>query len=328
MIKRNTHRPSSGPTTKAKTNPPAGANLNDMEVLRKDCKSLLSSLQKHQDALNESLNKYKSNSKTKLSVSKKQNSFSSSSVNMAQSTAAAAAKTVSFSHHLRTSDTNSQPSTPRRRSRSVSPFTKGLKKNPAKSILKKQIVQDVLSDIDDECERRLFRAGSVPDTMNHSIASSSGLSSPRSESTGSLLACDIYGHGKYENEVRSEFIKYKSLNPGNVDSFIDYLEKQRQAYLNYHYSFENLNDDSPDKTSKSPGKTSKLTKSATLKKEISYDKPTQSSLNMAKCNLNTKAKVAANKTQIQKKKKNYKKMAKNAKKNRPLLGLDWALGKK
>jgi hypothetical protein len=374
--------------------PPA----SEMDVLRKDCKSLLFSLQKHQNILNESLNIAKtsisSNSdshpssevipKSQKIHAKKQHSASSTQpTNLSNQNQT---KTVSFSNNLKTAtiaEIGLENATPRSRARSVSPFGKAAAKqpNPTKSILKKQLVHDVLSDReeteDQETERTCLSRGSTGGRNSkcgsfNSLAStsadsesccSSSLSrshSANSVSTGSLLASDIYGNGKHHHaydyeENFSEIVKHRNFqSTSNLTSFMEYIDKRRQGYLNHSYenvsaSYTNLTGEGLFSSSKSEKGKEKNSAQQTvmIKKEasgraaaaagVSYAKPTLSSLNMQKSGAGAggssgKPKATSKSSSncsgsSSQKKRNYKKMAKNAKKNRPLLGFDWALGK-
>jgi hypothetical protein len=300
---------------------------NEMDLLRKDCKNLLSSLHKHQSILNESLNLSKTKSKKSPITS----------------VSSAATKTVSFSGF---SDTH--------RTRSVSPFAKTTpttKPNPAKSILKKQLVQDVLSDQEDErcgflSTGRVSTSGSCHSVSGESSHSSCSSHSVNSASTGSLLASDIYGNAKPDYEdTFGDLVKYRNWrSASNLHSFVEYIEKKRQGYLNHSYDSVSASYTNPADS----GLFAKFVKNEPEKKgdavrvkgsapsgqketSVSYAKPTLSSLNMAKSGAvvkeNGKVKAASKPSSVHQKKRNYKKMAKNAKKNRPLLGFDWALGK-
>lgn len=139
----------------------------ETELLRNDTKSLLWSLKKHQDSIYESLNKFKeidqslddqisdltSEDEIRVPRAKETIKIKSSKSFKTPKKSKSPVKTVSFSDYLRTCSTSGKGLviSPRRRSRSASPFSK---KSPGKSILKKQIVQDELSDkSDDEMEK-------------------------------------------------------------------------------------------------------------------------------------------------------------------------------
>jgi len=180
--------------------------------------------------------------------------------------ATASVKTVSFSDYLRTcyeiDSEDPLSGLRRRRSRSVSPY---LNKKPTKSILKKQIVQDELSE-DDEIEDNYDEPIGVLDTfsLNNQAASSShsseSLNSAGTASTNSLLCSDIYGGfnaGFDENPLGDELSDVNAdsasasssstqLNSKN-NKFIDFISKKRQAFLNHnYYNDKNTNNSNTD----------------------------------------------------------------------------------
>lgn len=165
---------------------------------------------------------------------------------------AVSVKTVSFCDYLRTCDDDDDACSTgsrRRRSRSASPY---LNKKPTKSILKKQIVQDELSEDNDEDEDE-----DVVDSMkqdNHldafnlsnqaalSSHSSESLSSNGSVSTNSLLNSDIYGgfNADFDEVLSNEPLSIQTKS--NKTKFIDYISKKRQSFLNHNYYTECYDD--------------------------------------------------------------------------------------
>ena len=240
-------------------------------------------------------------------------------------------KTVSFSENLGTKTLNAA------RSRSTSP---NLNKTPTKSILKKQLVQDELSD-DDE-------------------------SDVSSNSTNSLLCSDIYGEFEKDlnfGDVNESFSgKYEADNPTKL---IDMITKRRQSYLSHYYN--------------ESGQASEKLKHTTAKNEDNCEncdhnftgryKPTEQELKAAsngrliKCHnkkgigqrnnvsgsnsgvslrshLKQNGSIRSNESNTFKAKiklktasslcrknsdRDYKRLAAQMKKNKPLLGYDWAL---
>jgi hypothetical protein len=372
---------------------------NEMDVLRKDCKSLLFSLQKHQSILNESLTKVAVNSNhqnpTKKSqiASSQRATVSSANHRKSSKTPTASkisitptAKTVSFSDCPRISQlgtlsmvsvaSSARSSSSQRRPRSISPlgFVTGHGfNNPAKSILKKQLVQDVLSDPEgDQANLKSHSFNSITMSMTSSASTSATTSrsqSANSVSTGSLLASDIYGNGSsskryvttsgnldtgYEENL-TDLVKHRNFqSSANLNTFIDYIDQKRQSYLNHSYrsaSCTNLASDS-FLFAKSVNEKQHSATGKSKTGGASYAKPTLSSLNMSKSavakqlpsspgktgncksplvsSLSSSAALSAGLLSVAatagQKKRNYKKMAKWAKKNKPLLGFDYALG--
>jgi hypothetical protein len=270
-------------------------------------------------------------------------------------------KTVSFSDYLRTfstSTTSLSASSPRHRlSRSASPYAPA--KSPKKSILKKQIVEDEMSDYDDENNYDLRKSTSYSNLLS---------SSSESLSTNSLLSMNINNKLNLNDDLDDYCRKYATVknnillenNYSNDDSFLEFIAKKRQSLLNHKYnddSTSNFNELSLNKNQdkykkdfikkKSNKKINLISKkeinNKCVKRPITYKRSisvenVQSSEENTSSTLNKDSKSKKNPTinstrqQIIADKKNaakmkqYKKMAKNVKKDRPLLGCDWAMG--
>jgi hypothetical protein len=273
-------------------------------------------------------------------------------------------KTVSFSDYLRTfsaSTTSLNGSSPRyRMSRSASPFTPT--KSPKKSILKKQIVEDEMSDYENEIKTK-------KSTSYSNLLSSSS----ESLSTNSLLSMNINNKLNLDDDFDDYCRKYTSYkkdllleNDESDNSFLEFIAKKRQSLLNHKYndgSNSNLNepnsnenfdkikkDISKNKQNQSNSKINLIlkkeltTKSVNTnkipianKRSVSVENIQASKLNSSsfmnkddKQKKNTKISSTREKILADKKSavkmKQYKKMAKNVKKDRPLLGCDWAMG--
>ena len=334
----------------------------EIDLLRNDTKSLLHSLKQHQSRVFNSFNKFKEIEKispltdqngpkdkiVNLKAKKFKRNASSNSMesekdkNLKKNNGI---KTVSFSDYLRTCNVGGKGLvvSPRRVSKSVSPHPKPNKKT--KSILKKQLVQDELSDDDQK--------------GNKSISSST---SSVSMSTNSLLSLNIYGEHFYESDEFDDNLKdifrYRETNKNflaqsgglNDSSFIEFIAKKRQAYLNHVYnSSSNLNlnqiepeplDDKKEISKKAVTDVSHWSRSLSAdgarrsrSRSKSLSKKTtnsvKNSIKREKSDTN-KMKQEASETKSRKKSpsklRNYKKIARQMKKNRPLLGYDWALG--
>ena len=349
------------------------ANRKEIDLLRNDSKSLLYSLQEHQHKVFSSFCKLKEtecNDTTPLSkpidtiltkcdyLADTLNTNSVSELKKSFKGKNSSIKTVSFSDYLRTCNTSGKGLiiSPRRVSKSVSPHSSATsmsRKTPAKSILKKQLVQDELSDDDGE------------------IARKSRASSTSSMSTNSLLSLNIYGEHFNESdqdfdENLKDMFRYRDLNKMSQDSsFIDFLAKKRQAYLNHVYnSSSNLNlnkldeqsgekkvnvnkqttdkkvdvshwsrSRSADSERKSRSRSRSLSKTTVCRKvNITAADARSKSPTVAEVAAKNSSKIGAvsgaikNRKKSPVKSKNYKKIAKQMKKNRPLLGYDWALG--
>ena len=382
--------------------------INQAEFLRSDSKSLLYSLRKHQDVVKESLYRLKSedkdveksNEEFKDEVDYKVSNFEKNlyknefnfdvdktrfndvtdEVNEILLTRnlgfkkVGSIKTVSFSDYPRT--LGSRKASPRRRSRSVSPFLGLTNKTPKKSILKKQLVQDELSDSNE----------TEPSNLNSDSSFSSNAS------TNSLLCSDIYGGFKSEqNEEFDDNLRaIMHMGESNIDStiktnkskFIDLITQKRQVYLNHNYT-ESLSSENSSKLNESQKKEdtrssksvdpSKYTRAYSADSErissinsnssVVHDKKVKPSVNMIsrRIGLNkfkelkkasltkqsihksplkdeqeldvslttTPSLIASTKNENYKKDKsrNYKKLANQIRKQKPLLGFDWAIGK-
>ena len=240
-----------------------GVDKKEIDSLRSDSKSLVNSLKQHQSKVFSSFSKLK---ETETSCQADRSNPIDTMLNSNLSVKPAARlslkdasqekrasvesrsrftkknnsiKTVSFSDYLRTCNTSGKGLvvSPRRLSKSASPHSKTNKQT--KSILKKQLVQDELSDEDNKTEKR-----------SKSISSST---SSISMSTNSLLSLNIYGEhfvqsDEFDDNLKDIF-KYRESNRNllgqtclNDSSFIDFVAKKRQAYLNHVYnSSSNLN---------------------------------------------------------------------------------------
>ena len=234
-------------------------------------------------------------------------------------------KTVSFSENLRTKTLNAG------RSRSTSP---NLNKTPTKSILKKQLVQDELSDDESDVS---------------------------SNSTNSLLCSDIYG--EFEKDFDFGDNANESDNPTKL---IDMITKRRQSYLSHYYNesgqtgeklkhFTAKNDDNCEDCdhnftgrSKSTDQDLKIGSNGRLikchnKKGIGQRNNVPSSNangNSLRSHLKQNGSMRSNEANTFKAKiklktpsslcrkdsnRDYKRLAAQMKKNKPLLGYDWAL---
>lgn len=282
--------------------------------LRKNSQCLISSLQKHQNYLKESIDKIKSSSiggirgdsanLTTLSSNSVTSSVSSSS------SSSTATKTVSFSDYLRISGTSNK-----RRAKSADSTAFNAHKN-LKPILKKKL-----------------------DYVKSSLIESSRASS------ASSLDDEITDDTFHMDANLTDLIRYKEYNlteklKANQNSLIKYIENRRQSYLNHCYLNENdpvdvaehlttplkklnINDLEPKntrKTSQNEQKKSNKARSRSADSGLpSYTKPTKSSLSAAK--------VVVKKADPKvKKPKSGKKSLKKFNKNKPLLGFDFALG--
>jgi hypothetical protein len=221
-------------------------------------------------------------------------------------------KTVSFSDYLRASTYSS----PRKVVRSASLTIK----SPSKSILKKQLVSDQLSD-NDEYEYN-----------NNSEIECNDQQSDSSASTNSLLSFNIYGEDFDEN--LREIIRARYEHKSNKDSFMELVSKKRQSYLNHEYGSTNsLNTKSPSRSSsfnqlsqstKRPVKSSSNQSKSYRKTKLEFeDKNSNLKNKETKKQVITRPKSTNISLDVNKK---YKKMAKKAKKNRTILGYDWACG--
>jgi hypothetical protein len=333
----------------------------EVDLLRNDCKNLLSSLKTQQNIVLDTFNKFKHNdsindddsqsfnctkgyerpthsSNLKTSELRKSTDSLNSSSGKKRNNSN---KTVSFSDYLRTCSTSGKGLilSPRRVSRSASPHHYNAKKSPSKSILKKQLVQDELSDNENEAK-------------NASQSSSSA--SLNSMSTNSLLSSNIYGDYFDDIDVFSYRNSNISPNKAGKSSFIEFIAKKRQSYLNYKYnSSSNLNlnneelfkDTKPIKTSSEDKSSKKATVvdvshwSRSYSADSTHKSRSKSPANEISkkkaANKNVKPTSPARSSSAERKTKsnklnsmkyrNYKKLAKQLKKNRPLLGYDWAL---
>ena len=358
-------------------------NKKEIDLLRNDSKSLLYSLKEHQNKVFSSFYKLKekdlhinevASNPVNTILSSDFAELTKSSLNTNDLKKAVrknnSIKTVSFSDYLRTCNSSGKGLviSPRRISKSVSPHTSA-RKTPSKSILKKQLVQDELSDDDDD---ENDRKSSVHGLKNNKSNTSS--TSSISMSTNSLLSLNIYGEHYNENDEFDENLKdifrYRDSNKlHNDSSFIDFIAKKRQAYLNHAYnSSSNLNlnkidqfDDklnnldvstgstklsdnkkidvshwsrshSAESERKSRSRSRSLSKTPIICKKtnkistninINERKRSKSPINNK---LNSSTDIIKNRKKSPVKTKNYKKLAKQMKKNRPLLGYAWALG--
>jgi hypothetical protein len=342
----------------------------EIDLLRNDTKSLLHSLKQHQSRVFNSFNKLKetekiglldakhsaidtivSSSDNKGRVDRNASRDSMNSEKSKNSKKSTGIKTVSFSDYLRTCNVGGKGLvvSPRCVSKSVSPRSKTSKKT--KSILKKQLVQDELSDEEKTLEN------------NKSLSSST---SSISMSTNSLLSLNIYGEHFYESDEFDDnfkdMIKYRETNKNflsqaggiNDSSFIEFIAKKRQAYLNHVYNSSsnlNLNKIEPIEEKKATATTTTTAKKVTSdvshwsrtlsadgdRRSRSRSKSFSNKIGSSKKNSIKREKSDSNgtkqeSTEARSRKKspckvrNYKKIARQMKKNRPLLGYDWALG--
>jgi hypothetical protein len=282
------------------------------ETLRKDCKSLLSSLKKHQNILNKSLN----NKNTSLVRDKQNTEFMKTSIYDSPPNPTCLTKTVSFSGDFSC----------RRRIRSNSPKYSSQKPKPSKSILKNTYKKDESKRKDKE-----ERSEHLSSSSSSSCSSSRSESLTRAYSTNFLngSSSNLYACDDTEDYLK-DLIQFNSKHPNdNTRSLIEFIARKRRAYLNHSYNdFVSLNEMEVDDNLGNQKKSSKNKK----RKELSYAKPTLSFLNMSKNNnkmtnenkTNDKS-SSINNLNAKIKKRNYKKIAKNAKKSKPLLGYDWAL---
>ncbi|CAF0781548.1 unnamed protein product [Brachionus calyciflorus] len=253
--------------------------------LRQDCQNLLKSLKSTNKLLIESLSKNNENEQHK---SRDQS------------------KTVTFSDYLRTFKQKSP------RSFSNEPrFSENAK---FKSILKKNSNTSLNSNLNDEFTKS---------TVSISSRDDDSLSKVRSLSN---IYADLDLEDNFEEKIKY-IIKYTDLNNDskfiNKKSMIDYISKKRQKYLAHDYGDDDRLINSSTKSEKvnqntrfqnQNSKTKKRSKSA----DCIYSKSTMEK----ECKKPT---ISTFKLEKNKKSRDYKKTAKNAKKNKPLLGLDWAL---
>ena len=325
--------------------------------LRKDSKTLLWSLKQHQNVIHQLMNHEDADADEEEDFDNANKSepiedqweqpedhYTNPRFNIPkkkQKQTTNSSKTVSFSDYLRTNcDEDMSNESRRRRSRSASPY---FNKKPTKSILKKQIVQDELSedDEDDKKDYSLNKQGAL------SSQSSESLSSHGSVSTNSLLCSDIYGgfNCDFDENIKKETKHLKS----NKNTFIDFISKKRQAFLNHSYyeqKTSDLNDDSkiiekrrpkesktcinrsysaenctqppqphPTKTSKSTKSTTKALQSSSSQNIQQETKPKHTEVYKQRLNSSLK----------KEKIRNYKKLVNQLKKSKPLLGYDWAV---
>lgn len=208
-------------------------------------------------------------------------------------------KSVTFCDYLRTSCENIS----NRRSRSASNNSR-LSTNLKKSILKKSSNNSLSSSYNDI-----------------SGSKSSILSNENNLSTSASLA-DIYAELNIQDDFDEKIkyiIKYHDLNNQrkfiNQKSLVDYISKKRQKYLSNKYDDEKFSSNSSIKiTDKSKNQANK--KTIRSKSADCINVKTNESKKKTKSSLINKNKNS----------KEYKKQAKNAVKNKPLLGFDWALG--
>ena len=330
----------------------------EIDLLRNDSKSLLHSLQQHQSKVFNSFKKLKEippliksnkSSTNKIDNSKVKRQIRNASCDSMEFGRSKTlkksncAKTVSFSDYLRTCNVGGKGLvvSPRRVTRSMSPHSNNTTKK-TKSILKKQLAHDELSDEE-----------------KHGQKSNSTSTSSLSMSTNSLLSLNIYGEHFYESDEFDDNLKdifrYRETNKNflaqsgglNDSSFIEFIAKKRQAYLNHVYNSSsnlNLNQIEPLKVTSKKATTDVSHWSRTLSadgdrrsrsRSRSLNKKTSNSL--VKTSIKheksdtTKAKQVVKETRIHRKSpskaRNYKKIVRQMKKNKPLLGYDWALGK-
>lgn len=219
----------------------------ETEILRKDTKHLIYSLKKNQDVVKEQISKLRDeNNQFNLEQDYLTDSTKSlddydikytrniqegepyniehEDYQLASECKKSFNKSVSFNQFLMGRSASSN-----RRSRSVSPH---LNKTPTKSILKKQLVEDELSDEADE----LINSSNDDDVNNSS-----------SNSTNSLLCSDIYGDFEkdFEFDSMNIFPTTAAANGAqfngtqikkNTNKLIDSINRKRQSYLNHMYS--------------------------------------------------------------------------------------------
>lgn len=203
-------------------------------------------------------------------------------------------KTVTFSDYLRTTFEDS----PKRRSRSVSSDPRLTLNKNFKSILKKTSNNSINSSYSDINESRL--------SNDKPISAAPSLSDVFAE-------LDI--QDDFDEKIKY-IIKYHDLSNErkyiNQKSLVDYINKKRQKYLSNDY----------DDIKQSPNSLKKPNKK--IKKQL-VKKPLRSK--SADCILgNSFEKDKIVKSNKRSKNSNYKKLAKKAVNNKPLLGFDWALG--
>lgn len=222
----------------------------ETELLRKDTKHLIYSLKKNQDVVKEQISKLRDENNqfnleqdyltdstkslddyeikyTRNIQEDEQYNIEHEVFQLGSECKKSFNKSVSFNQFLMGRSASSN-----RRSRSVSPH---LSKTPTKSILKKQLVEDELSDAADE----LINSSNDDDVNNSS-----------SNSTNSLLCSDIYGDFEKDFEFDSMNIfptTAAAANGGgaqfngtqikkNTNKLIDSINRKRQSYLNHMYS--------------------------------------------------------------------------------------------
>lgn len=219
----------------------------ETELLRKDTKNLIYSLKKNQDVVKEQISKLRDENNqynldqdyltdstksledydTKYTRHIQEDELFIENEEYRQPNSECKKsfnKSVSFNQFLMGRSASSN-----RRSRSVSPH---LNKVPTKSILKKQLVEDELSDSADE----VVNSSNDDDLINSS-----------SNSTNSLLCSDIYCDFEkdFEFDSMNIFQATAATNGAqlngtqikkNTDKLIDSINRKRQSYLNHMYS--------------------------------------------------------------------------------------------
>lgn len=211
-------------------------------------------------------------------------------------------KSVTFSDYLRTSCDDIS----NRRSRSASNNPR-LSASLTKSILKKSSNNSLNSSYND-----------ISESKSSIVSNENNLPPSRS-------LADIYAELNIKDDFDEKIkyiIKYHDLNNQrkfiNQKSLVDYISKKRQKYLSNNYDDEKFSSNS----------SIKITKKS---KNQPNNKPKRSkSADCINAKTNETERVSAKSTLINKKKnsKEYKKQAKKAVRNKPLLGFDWALGNK